>query len=128
MVFPTDLAYTESTSTYYSSENRRLRPYCIVQPRSSVQVSDAVKALSGLSGAGNWDVAVRSGGHSDYDNNAVNRGVTIDLTFFNSTELVKSNCLNGSATWLGKSTLTKVRFFSRSSSTAHTHSPKKITL
>ncbi|CCF32176.1 FAD binding domain-containing protein [Colletotrichum higginsianum] len=107
LVFPTDLAYTESTSTYYSSENRRLRPYCIVQPRSSVQVSDAVKALSGLSGAGNWDVAVRSGGHSDYDNNAVNRGVTIDLTFFNSTELVKSNCLNGSATWVGKSTLTK---------------------
>jgi FAD/FMN-containing dehydrogenase len=75
-----------------------------VQPRSTDHVSEAVKALSRASGAGNWDIAVRSGGHSDFDNNAVHRGVTIDLTFFNSTNLVKRD----SVKWKGKSTLTKV--------------------
>ncbi|KAF9875395.1 FAD binding domain-containing protein [Colletotrichum karsti] len=107
LAFPADVAYGESTSTYYSSENRRLRPYCIVQPRSTEEVSTTVKALAGVSGAGNWDIAVRSGGHSDYDNNAVHRGVTIDLTFFNTTELVKSSCFNGTAPWTGQSMLTK---------------------
>lgn len=61
-----------------------------------------------MSGAGNWDVAVRSGGHSDFDNNAVHRGVTIDLSFFNSTELVASSCFNGTVPWAGQSMLTKV--------------------
>ncbi|KAK1658344.1 FAD binding domain-containing protein [Colletotrichum godetiae] len=106
LVFPTNIAYTESTSTYYSSENRRLRPYCIVQPRSTEDDSFAIKALGSVSSAGNWDIAVRSGGHSDYDNNAAHRGVTIDLTFFNSTELVKSGCFNGTADWRGQSVLT----------------------
>ncbi|KAH8736117.1 hypothetical protein BGZ61DRAFT_527105 [Ilyonectria robusta] len=70
LVFPEDVAYEDSVSTYYSSENRRLRPVCIMQPLSTEHVSKTVKALSGVSGAGNWDIAVRSGGHSDYDNNA----------------------------------------------------------
>ncbi|TDZ24366.1 Bifunctional solanapyrone synthase [Colletotrichum orbiculare MAFF 240422] len=87
VVFPTDAEYVESVSTYYSSENRRLRPYCIVQPRSTEDVSIAIKALGRVKATGNWDIAVRSGGHSDNDNNAVNRGVTIDLSLFNSTEL-----------------------------------------
>ncbi|KAM5347257.1 hypothetical protein ACJ41O_010262 [Fusarium nematophilum] len=103
LIFPEDVAYVDSVSTYYSSENRRLRPVCIVQPLSTKHVSKTVKALSGVSGAGNWDIAVRSGGHSDFDNNAVHRGVTIDLTFFNSTDLVK----RGTSQWKGKSTLTK---------------------
>ncbi|RSL75914.1 hypothetical protein CEP51_010443 [Fusarium floridanum] len=103
LVFPEDVAYVDSVSTYYSSENRRLRPVCIVQPRSTDYVSEVVKALSQASGAGNWDIAVRSDGHSDFDNNAVHRGVTIDLTFFNSTNLVKQD----SVEWKGKSTLTK---------------------
>ncbi|OLN83297.1 Bifunctional solanapyrone synthase 2 [Colletotrichum chlorophyti] len=107
VVFPADIAYSDSTSTYYSSENRRLRPYCIVQPRSTEHVSIAVKALGSVSGSGNWDVAVRSGGHSDFDNNAAHRGVTIDLSFFNSTELVKSNCFNGTVAWTGQSKLTE---------------------
>ncbi|KAF5010319.1 hypothetical protein FDECE_3524 [Fusarium decemcellulare] len=103
VVFPEDVAYTESTSTYYSAGNRQLQPNCIVQPRSTEQVSSVVKALKSVNGAGNWDIAIRSGGHSDYDNNAVSRGVTIDLSYFNSTNLVQ----NGKAQWNGTSTLTK---------------------
>ncbi|KAM0328131.1 hypothetical protein ACHAQA_005536 [Verticillium albo-atrum] len=107
LVFPVDAGYTESVSTYYSSENRRLQPYCIVQPRSTEHVSSAVKALGSVSGAGNWDIAVRSGGHSDFDNNAIHRGVTIDLTYFNSTKVVLGNCGNYTGHWNGTSRLTK---------------------
>lgn len=107
MVFPADTAYNESVSTYYSSENRRLRPYCIAQPQSTEDVSDVVKALGGVSSAGNWDIAVRSGGHSDFDNNAVRRGVTIDLSLFDSISL-KGKSGNGTAHWNGESRLTKV--------------------
>lgn len=104
MLFPADVEYTDSVSTYYSSENRRLRPHCIVQPQSTEHVSDVAKALSGVNGAGNWDIAVRSGGHSDYDNNAVNRGVTIDLTYFNTTQVVGGGCRGR---WTGRPKLTK---------------------
>ena len=106
MAFPNDVAYRGSTSTFYSSENRRLRPSCIVLPRSTEEVSRAVKALSSVTGAGNWDIGVRAGGHSEHDNNAARRGVTIDLTNFNSVELVESSCGNGH--WNGSSHLTKV--------------------
>ncbi|KAK2740016.1 FAD binding domain-containing protein [Colletotrichum kahawae] len=107
LVFPADVAYSESTSSYYSSENRRLQPYCIVQPASTEHVSRSVKALGAVSSAGNWDIAVRSGGHSDFDNNAAHRGVTIDLTFMNSTTVPGSSGLNGTAMWTGSSKLTK---------------------
>ncbi|KAF4981520.1 hypothetical protein FZEAL_2705 [Fusarium zealandicum] len=103
LVFPADAAYTESLSTYYAASNRLLHPNCIVQPVSTEQVSSVVKALSGVTGAGNWDIAVRSGGHSDFDNNAVRRGVTIDLSLFNSTTLEE----NGSSNWNGTSTISK---------------------
>ncbi|KAL3291153.1 FAD binding domain-containing protein [Colletotrichum asianum] len=107
LVFPADLGYRESTSLYYSSENRRLQPYCIVQPVSTEDVSRSVKALGAVSSAGNWDIAVRSGGHSDFDNNAAHRGVTIDLTFLNSTTILGVIGGNATATWTGSSKLTK---------------------
>ncbi|KAF4838719.1 FAD-dependent monooxygenase yanF [Colletotrichum tropicale] len=107
LVFPADLGYRESTSSYYSSENRRLQPYCIVQPVSTKDVSRSVKALGAVSSAGNWDIAVRSGGHSDFDNNAAHRGVTIDLTFLNSTTILGDIGGNATATWTGSSKLTK---------------------
>lgn len=91
-------------STYYSSENRRLRPHCIVQPRTTEHVATAVGALRKTPASGNWDIAVRSGGHSDFDNNAVNRGVTIDLSFFNDIKFEKKPCV---AQWTGESRLTK---------------------
>ncbi|KAM0561947.1 hypothetical protein ACHAPJ_002388 [Fusarium lateritium] len=104
LVFPEDVAYQKSVNGYYSSENRRLRPSCIVQPQSTSHVSSAIKALSGLTGAGNWDIAVRSGGHSDYDNNAVNRGVTIDLSGMNNVTLAEPT---EPYSWNGTSRLTK---------------------
>ncbi|KXH60910.1 FAD binding domain-containing protein [Colletotrichum salicis] len=78
-----------------------------VVAQSNTTSSGFKAGLGSVSSAGNWDVAVRSGGHSNYDNNAAHRGVTIDLTFFNSTKLVKSHCFNGTADWEGQSVLTK---------------------
>ncbi|KAF5025655.1 hypothetical protein F66182_2261 [Fusarium sp. NRRL 66182] len=103
VVFPEDVAYTESTSLYYAASNRKLQPNCIVQPRSTYDVSRVVKTLSRVSAAGNWDIAIRSGGHSDYDNNAVGRGVTIDLSYLRDIKLIE----NGKAQWTGTSQLTR---------------------
>lgn len=96
--------YNVSTQTYYSGDNRLLQPYCILQPQSTADVSTALAALSTVSG-GSWDVAIRSGGHSDFDNNAVERGVVIDLTYFNQTVLVNNSTI---PTWNGSSVLTAV--------------------
>lgn len=85
-----------------------MRPFCIVQPKSTEHVSETVKALGSVNGAGNWDIAVRAGGHSDFDNSAVSRGVTIDLSNLNSIT-VNKNC---SGNWTGKSKLTKVYILS----------------
>ncbi|ORY59306.1 uncharacterized protein BCR38DRAFT_399620 [Pseudomassariella vexata] len=103
LTFPTESKYESSVSTYYAYSNRLLQPYCIVQPRSTREVSTVLKTLKVTSAAGNWDIAVRSGGHSDYDNNAVARGVTIDLGNFNATTLNSTK----SYQWAGKSVLTK---------------------
>ncbi|KAF5021262.1 hypothetical protein F66182_6660 [Fusarium sp. NRRL 66182] len=104
LVFPEDAGYQVSVDGYYSSENRRLRPVCIAQPRSTADISSLLKTLSQVSAAGNWDIAVRSGGHSDYNNNAVNRGVTIDLSHMGNVTLA------GPAepyAWNGTSRITK---------------------
>lgn len=70
-----------------------------------------VQALSTVSGAGNWGVAIRSGGHSYFGSNAVHYGVIIDLTFFNSTELVRGNCGNSTGDWEGTSSLSTVSLY-----------------
>ncbi|KAH8660131.1 FAD binding domain-containing protein [Xylariales sp. PMI_506] len=103
LVFPGEDLYQTSVSTYYSGDNRLLSPYCIVQPRSTAQVASVVTALASANPGGDWEIAVRSGGHSDYDNNAVQRGVDIDLSYFNSTTLVNNN---NTVQWNGTSTLT----------------------
>jgi FAD/FMN-containing dehydrogenase len=107
LTFPADSAYNESVSTYYAADNRLLRPFCIVQPRSTEDVSSALKLLSTVKGAGSWAVAIRSGGHSDWNNNAAHRGVTIDLSFLNSTTLI-----GPAGKWTGKSAITNVSLHS----------------
>ena len=62
----------------------------MVRPESSADVSRALKALVATSPAGNWDIAVRGGGHSFWPNNNVANGVTIDLSAMNETSYDKS--------------------------------------
>ncbi|KAJ0108397.1 hypothetical protein J7T55_005374 [Diaporthe amygdali] len=73
VLLPTDTDYVSRNESYWSKD-ARLRPACIVTPRSADEVSKAVVALV----AGGHTFAIRSGGHASWANN-IDRGVTIDL-------------------------------------------------
>lgn len=70
----------------YWHANGRIHPYCFVQPYSAEEVSTAVKALADVGGgAGDWHIAVKSGGHHLPATNNIIDGVTIDLGMMNSS-------------------------------------------
>lgn len=84
-MFPSDAEYEVSMLSYYSVAVQQLRPWCIVRPNTSKHVSQDLIALIEASPAGNWDIAVRGGGHSHFASNNVANGVTIDLSRMNWT-------------------------------------------
>jgi FAD/FMN-containing dehydrogenase len=66
--------------------NTRKRPWCLVQPHDTEEVAKTIIALlEAGDGAGNWHIAVRSGGHSLGTANNIDSGVTIDLGKMNQT-------------------------------------------
>ncbi|KAH6695209.1 FAD binding domain-containing protein [Plectosphaerella plurivora] len=86
--------YSRSLGSYYSKTVSEILPWCILQPKSTEEVSKAIKALAPLSAAGQWHVAVRGAGHSHWANNNIAQGVTIDLAQLNTTTVHLSNCGN----------------------------------
>lgn len=71
-----------------------MRPYCLVLPHNTDEVSTALKALvSSNDGAGDWHIAIRSGGHGWPGSNNIADGVTIDLTMMNSSSYDKQTNL-----------------------------------
>lgn len=93
LLLATDDGYEERLETYWSV-SARLKPWCIVQPRTADQVSKVLETvLDAGSGAGSWHIAVRGGVHNHWvGSNNVANGVTIDLGFLNQTEYnVSSN-------------------------------------
>ncbi|KAF4542892.1 FAD binding domain-containing protein [Lasiodiplodia theobromae] len=79
VLFATDPEYEPRIETYWAL-NTRLHPWCLVQPENTAEVSTAVTALLGAGdGAGDWHIAVRSGGHHLAYTNNIDHGVTIDL-------------------------------------------------
>lgn len=85
-----DDAYNASIGSYYTATVRNVKPWCVLQPHSAEHVSIAVKTLASISPAGNWNVAVRGGGHSHWVNNNIAQGVTIDLNLMNQTQVHNS--------------------------------------
>ncbi|KAL4888261.1 hypothetical protein BDV59DRAFT_211229 [Aspergillus ambiguus] len=68
--------YKARNASYWSL-TAQLKPYAIVQPRNTAEVSKAVKVLLGIPGC---KFAVRSGGHMAWAGaNNINNGITIDL-------------------------------------------------
>ena len=68
------------------SANGRYRPWCFFQPQNTQEVSIGLKSLANSgSGAGDWHIAIRSGGHSYPGSNNIANGVTIDLGMMNSS-------------------------------------------
>ncbi|KAI8258226.1 hypothetical protein K4K58_003464 [Colletotrichum sp. SAR11_239] len=60
------MARTGLTPTYWSVSTR-LTPWCIVQPRTSDEVSLTLTTLTSVgNGAGSWHIAVRGGGHNHW--------------------------------------------------------------
>ncbi|KAK2608912.1 hypothetical protein QQS21_002488 [Conoideocrella luteorostrata] len=64
----------------------RQSPFCFVLPTTTEEVSQTINALREAGGgAGDWHIAVRSGGHGTDHSNNIDTGVTIDLTQLNAS-------------------------------------------
>jgi hypothetical protein len=75
VLLPDSDAYTKREASYWAA-NVALHPKCIVQPRTSDDVSRIIKVLASTDGL----VAVRSGGHTQWaGSNDIDQGVTVDL-------------------------------------------------
>lgn len=75
MLYPSDAAYAAREASYWAP-TARLGPQCIVQPRTTSDVSKVVKTLSDSC----TNFAVRSGGHVQWGGGSdVKNGVTVDL-------------------------------------------------
>lgn len=81
LLLPSDEAYASRVESWWSASSR-LKPWCIVQPHNTSEVS---KALVALKDAGIGDFAVRSGGHSHWSGGSnIQDGVTLDLGQLNA--------------------------------------------
>ncbi|EON98948.1 putative fad binding domain containing protein [Phaeoacremonium minimum UCRPA7] len=81
VLLPTEADYIAREESYWSN-SAKLKPACIVRPRSSQEVAVAVKALV----AAGQKFAVRSGGHTQWaGSNNIQDGVTIDMSLLDST-------------------------------------------
>jgi len=81
VLVPTDAEYDAREDSYWSN-SAKIKPACIVRPRSAEEVSSTVKALV----AAGEKFAVRSGGHTQWaGSNNIDGGVTIDLSLLNQT-------------------------------------------
>lgn len=82
ILLPTDPDYANRNGSYWCN-NAKLKPACIVQPRSASEVAQAIKALA----KAHQTFAVRAGGHMNWAGcNNITGGVTIDLGLLNSTQ------------------------------------------
>ncbi|KAK5992201.1 FAD-dependent monooxygenase sdcF [Cladobotryum mycophilum] len=85
LLFPGDNSYEPRINSWWSASSR-LRPWCIVQPRTVQDVSKVMRALSQL---GTGGFAVRSGGHSHWTGGSnIENGITIDLGKFDEVSYV----------------------------------------
>ncbi|GAW17542.1 hypothetical protein ANO14919_070000 [Xylariales sp. No.14919] len=77
---PQDPTYEASINSYFSN-TAKLRPACILSPKTVEHVSTAIRALV----SAKEKFAVRSGGHAPLEkSNNIHGGVTIDLSSLNS--------------------------------------------
>ncbi|KAF9872422.1 FAD binding domain-containing protein [Colletotrichum karsti] len=85
VLLPADAAYEAQLNTWWA-KNARQHPWCLVLPQSAEEVALVLTTLLDAgNGAGDWHIAVRSGGHGWQLNNNIQNGVTIDLTHMNSS-------------------------------------------
>lgn len=85
ILLETSESYEPTVESWFNGGGRQ-RPWCFFQPRTTQEVSDGIFALNKAgSGAGDWHIAVRAGGHGVPGSNNIDHGVTIDLSMMNSS-------------------------------------------
>ncbi|ORY68841.1 uncharacterized protein BCR38DRAFT_424481 [Pseudomassariella vexata] len=98
VLVPQDSDYAAREDSYWSN-SAKLKPACILLPKSAEEVATAVKALA----AAGEKFAVRSGGHTNWaGSNNIAGGVTIDLSLLNFTvfdEAAESAAIGPGARW-----------------------------
>jgi FAD/FMN-containing dehydrogenase len=90
LLLPTDKGYEPQIQSWWA-QNSRLHPWCLILPQNTAEVALALTTLlEAGQGAGDWNIALRSGGHSSIPgSNNVANGVTIDLSMINTTRYDK---------------------------------------
>ncbi|GKU03201.1 fad containing protein [Fusarium langsethiae] len=79
ILVPNDAHFTARQESYWSN-SAKIKPACIVQPRTADEVATIVKALV----AAGHKFAIRSGGHTNWaGSNNIEGGVTVDLIHLN---------------------------------------------
>jgi FAD/FMN-containing dehydrogenase len=100
--------YTAAQSSYYSGQERELRPQCIFTPTDATEVSRLVQLITTSLGDGrnaSWptELAIRGGGHAVFAGAAnVAGGITVDLRALNSVSLSddrKTATIGAGAVW-----------------------------
>jgi len=77
---PGSEGYTESTGSYFSAFENEVQPAGIVQPTSTEEVVEVIKAIREPGLAGKVKVAIRGGGHTPWAGAAnIHDGLVIDL-------------------------------------------------
>ncbi|KAK9413970.1 hypothetical protein SUNI508_11422 [Seiridium unicorne] len=81
ILVPSDADYDARVDSYWSS-SAKLKPDCILLPKSAEEVAKAIKPLAAV----NERFAIRSGGHTNWaGSNNIESGITIDLSALNAT-------------------------------------------
>ncbi|KAJ5794716.1 hypothetical protein N7457_001315 [Penicillium paradoxum] len=99
--YPGTTTYNASLSSYYSGQERTLRPGCIFRPTNTSEVSQFVKLVASADYKTNF--AVRGGGHTLWTGAAnIDSGITVDLRLINLVELSEDHKIariGGGAVW-----------------------------
>ncbi|KAF2675969.1 putative oxidoreductase [Lentithecium fluviatile CBS 122367] len=92
---PDDDKYNESRNSYFSAQERGIKPACVLLPQTSGEVATAVSLLAEANkraGIGSFKFAVRSGGHACFAGSANTAGgITIDLRGLSSVNVAEDS-------------------------------------
>jgi FAD/FMN-containing dehydrogenase len=94
VLYPNQSDYESRLRSYFDIKQQTITPNCILQPRSTEEVSLAVKILTTRGGLKPCSFAIRSGGHTPYAGASnIKDGVTIDLQYISAVEYDDDNDL-----------------------------------
>ena len=84
MIFSQDITSSSPEESYYSKQEDEIKPFCVVHPASTTDVSIILKTLKGY----NVPFAIRCGGHAVNKGAAnIDDGITINLRKINDVRL-----------------------------------------